>query len=89
MQVTRRDIADAAASNGLCGAALCVHSSLSSFGHVVGGARAVVYGLLDAGCTVMVPAFSYNFAVAAAAGPDAARATHGAIVDDGELRRGL
>ena len=64
MQVTRQDIADAAAANGLSGAALCVHSSLSSFGHVVGGARAVVDGLLDAGCTVMVPAFAYTFAAA-------------------------
>lgn len=64
MQVTRQDIAAAAVANGLAGAALCVHSSLSSFGRVAGGARAVVDGLLDAGCTVMVPAFTYDFAVA-------------------------
>ena len=64
MQVTRQDIADAAAANGLSGAALCVHSSLSSFGRVAGGARAVVDGLLDSGCTVLVPAFVYNFVVA-------------------------
>ena len=64
MRVTRQDIADAVAANGLSDAALCVHSSLSSFGRVVGGACAVVDGLLDAGCTVLVPAFVYNFAVA-------------------------
>ena len=62
MQVTQQDIADAATDNGLFGAALCVHSSLSSFGHVSGGARAVVDGMLDAGCTVMAPAFCYTFA---------------------------
>ena len=85
MQVTRRDIADAAAANGLCGAALCVHSSLSSFGRVVGGARAVVDGLLDAGCTVMVPAFSYDFAVTQPPGRKLHRNAWGDR-DDGELR---
>ena len=65
MQVTRQDIADAAAANGLSGAALCVHSSLSSFGRVAGGARAVVDGLLDSGCTVLGPGVrTYNFVVA-------------------------
>ena len=62
MQVTQQDIADAATDNGLFGAALCVHSSLSSFGHVSGGARAVVDGMQDAGCTVMAPAFCYTLA---------------------------
>ena len=60
--VTQQNITRAAVACGLRGAVLCVHSSLSSFGHVVGGARAVVDGLLDADCTVMVPAFSYSFA---------------------------
>ena len=64
MQVARPVITDAAITNGLVGAALCVHSSLSSFGYVSGGARSVVDGLLDAGCTVMAPAFSYTFAAA-------------------------
>ncbi len=62
MQVTQQDIADAVVANGLAGAPLCVHSSLSSFGCVAGGARAVIDGLLDAGCTVMVPAFTQTFA---------------------------
>ena len=74
MQVTQQDIADAATDNGLFGAALCVHSSLSSFGHVSGGACAVVDGMLDAGCTVMAPAFCYTFA---AVGPMAGKLTAG------------
>lgn len=48
---------------GLTGRCLCVHSSLRSFGHVEGGPETVVGALLDEGCTVMVPAFSYAFAV--------------------------
>ena len=83
MRVIRRDIAGAAAANGLAGAALCVHSSLSSFGQVVGGARAVVDGLLDAGCTVMVPAFTYDFAVAQPPGRVLRRNAWGDRDDDG------
>lgn len=41
-------------------AVLCVHSSLRSFGRVEGGPAAVVDGLLDAGCTVLVPTFSWD-----------------------------
>ena len=84
MRVTRRDVASAAAANGLSGAALCVHSSLRSFGHVVGGARAIVDGLLDASCTVMVPAFTYDFAVAQPPGRSLLRNAWGDR-DDGAL----
>ena len=83
MRVTRHDIADAAAAHGLSAAALCVHSSLSSFGRAVGGARAVVDGLLDAGCTVMVPAFTYDFAVAQPPGRKLSRNAWGDRDDDG------
>ena len=83
MRVTRQDIADAAAANGLVGAVLCVHSSLSSFGRVDGGARAVVDGLLEAGCTVMVPAFSYDFSVAPPPGRALARNAWGDRDNDG------
>ena len=83
MRVTRRDIADAAAANGLSDGALCVHSSLSSFGRVAGGARAVVDGLLDAGCTVMVPAFTYDFAVAQPPGRELSRNAWGDRDDEG------
>ncbi len=83
MPVTRQDISGAAAANGLAGAALCVHSSLGSFGRVVGGARAVVVGLLDAGCTVMVPAFTYDLAVAQPPGRALLRNAWGDRDDDG------
>jgi aminoglycoside 3-N-acetyltransferase len=63
VSVTTDDIRAAVRRLGLSGRALCVHSSLRSFGHVEGGARAVVDGLLAEGCTVLVPTFSYDFSV--------------------------
>lgn len=56
--VTRSEIAAAARNAGLEGLPIEVHSSLSSFGTVEGGAPAVVEGLLDASTTVVVPTFS-------------------------------
>jgi len=47
----------------LSGLPVCVHASLRSFGWVDGGAPAVVKGLLEEGCTVLVPTFSWTFAV--------------------------
>jgi aminoglycoside N3'-acetyltransferase len=44
---------------GLSGLPLCVHSSLRSFGWVDGGPSTVVAGLLDEGCTVLVPTFTF------------------------------
>jgi aminoglycoside 3-N-acetyltransferase len=58
--VGARDVAAAARRLGLAEAPICVHSSLRSFGPVEGGADAVIDGLLAAGCTVMVPTFSYG-----------------------------
>lgn len=54
----RGEIARAARGLGLSGRAICVHASLSSFGHVRGGARAVLDGLLDVGATVLAPTFT-------------------------------
>ena len=48
----------------LPGRPLCVHASLRSFGRVDGGAGAVIDGLLDEGCTVMVATHSSEYAVA-------------------------
>ena len=42
----------------LAGLPLVVHSSLSSFGHVEGGASTVVDSMLAEGCTVVVPTFT-------------------------------
>jgi aminoglycoside N3'-acetyltransferase len=61
--VSIRDISEAVRQLGLSRQPLCVHSSLRSFGWVEGGASAVLDGLLSEGCTVMVPAFSWTFAV--------------------------
>ncbi len=61
MIVTSRDIREAIRDLDLSGNPLCVHSSLSSFGWVAGGASAVVDGLLAERCTLLVPTFSYMF----------------------------
>ena len=61
--IAKEDIRQAISDLGLAGQPLCVHSSLRSFGHVDGGADAVLQGLLAECCTVMAPTFSYNFAV--------------------------
>ena len=42
---------------------LMVHSSLSSFGPIRGGAQAVLGGLLEGGGTILVPSFSSTFGV--------------------------
>jgi len=63
MAVQGDDIRQAVRDLGLAARPLCVHASLRSFGSVEGGARAVVDGLLAEGCTVLVPTFSWGFAV--------------------------
>jgi aminoglycoside N3'-acetyltransferase len=62
-EVTLERIRGGARAAGLAGRPLCVHASLRSFGRVRGGAATVVEGLLAEGCTVLVPTFSYVFAV--------------------------
>lgn len=59
MAVTRIDIARGIEELRLIGLPVCIHSSLKSFGHVEGGADAVVDAFLDARCTVVVPTFDY------------------------------
>jgi aminoglycoside N3'-acetyltransferase len=61
--VTMRHVSEGARAAGMSGRPICVHASLRSFGWVEGGASAVVDGLLAEGCTVMVPTFSWTFAV--------------------------
>ncbi|MBN2389677.1 MAG: AAC(3) family N-acetyltransferase [Anaerolineae bacterium] len=60
MSVTLEDIRTAVTQMDLAEQPLCVHASLRSFGHVQDGAQTVVEGLLQQGCTVMVPTHSYN-----------------------------
>lgn len=64
MIVTGQDVRKALRGLGLPGRAVCLHSSLRSFGHVVGGAVAVIRAFLDEGCTLLVPTFSSAFEVA-------------------------
>jgi aminoglycoside N3'-acetyltransferase len=61
--VTVEDIRHATRAAGLSEKPVCVHASLRSFGHVEGGAETVVRGLLEEGCTVLVPTFSLTFSV--------------------------
>jgi len=60
MPVTVNDIHTVVAKMELAGHPLCVHASLRSFGHVQGGARTIVEGLLQQSCTIMVPTHSYS-----------------------------
>jgi len=62
--VGQEAIARGAVALGLGGRPLCLHVSMRSFEHLERGAQTVVDGLLDAGCTVMVPSFSHQFEVA-------------------------
>lgn len=48
---------------------MIVHSSLSSFGHVVGGAKAVVDALLSVFGRVMAPTFTYKTMIVPEKGP--------------------
>ena len=62
--VTQSEIQAAIQRLALTGQAVCVHSSLRSFGQVTGGAVTVVQAFLDEGCTLLVPTYSYDFAIA-------------------------
>mgnify|MGYP000091252874 CR=1 FL=1 len=65
LELTTQHTLQAALHNrNLAGQAVCVHSSLRSFGRVEGGAPSVVAAFLAEGCTLLVPTFSYTFAVA-------------------------
>src|SRR5439155_25421802 len=61
--VTSGDLVAGIRRLGLPGRAVCMHSSLRSLGHVVGGAYAVVDAFLAESCTLLVPSFSFRFLV--------------------------
>jgi aminoglycoside 3-N-acetyltransferase len=61
--VTGETIRSAARSLGLSNRIICIHSSLRSFGPVWDGADTIIDALLAEGCTVLVPTFSWDFAV--------------------------
>ncbi len=58
--VTKEEICQAIAELGLSNRVICLHSSLKSFGHIEGGAPAIINGFLERGCTVFVPTFYYD-----------------------------
>jgi aminoglycoside N3'-acetyltransferase len=61
--VTQRDIQHALRLLNLPDQAVCVHASLRSLGYIAGGAPSVVRAFLHERCTLLVPAFSWSFAV--------------------------
>lgn len=58
--VTYEELKQVIGQAGLANAAICLHSSLKSFGYVEGGADAVIQAWLDSGCTLVVPTFTYE-----------------------------
>ncbi|MBN2084793.1 MAG: AAC(3) family N-acetyltransferase [Anaerolineales bacterium] len=60
MALAQAEILEAVNRSGLSGRAICLHSSLRSFGLVEGGADAVIGAFLSAGCTLIVPTFFYD-----------------------------
>jgi aminoglycoside N3'-acetyltransferase len=64
MLVTQQDIQNAISRLNLSEQVVCLHSSLRSFGRVAAGSMGVIQAFLDEGCTILVPTFSSNFAIA-------------------------
>ena len=65
MNVSKDDLVRAIRRLGLSGRPVCVHSSLRSFGHVEGGADAIVDAFHHEAATLLVPSFSWAFSVPA------------------------
>ncbi len=42
---------------------VCLHASFSSFGPVQGGPATAIDAFLEAGCTILVPTFSFDFSI--------------------------
>ena len=72
MTLGQADIRKAVDRSDLPGRVVCLHSSLKSFGTVDGGADAVIDAFLEAGCTLIVPTFTYFCQIPPPAGWSAA-----------------
>jgi aminoglycoside 3-N-acetyltransferase len=68
MPLAQARILEAVGKSGLSNRVVCLHSSLKSFGRVEGGADAVIDAFLEAGCTLIVPTFTYACQVPAPPG---------------------
>ncbi len=73
VSVSTAELAKAVRHLGLSGRPVCVHCSLRSFGHVDGGAGAIVDVFLDEAATILVPSFSWSFSVVPPRGDRPAR----------------
>jgi aminoglycoside 3-N-acetyltransferase len=60
LSVTTDDIMDGLRQVGVDGKRVIVHTALSAFGHVLGGAEAVVIALSQVAETVIVPTFTFS-----------------------------
>jgi aminoglycoside 3-N-acetyltransferase len=58
--ITYADLIQAIDAAGLRQGVIALHSSLKSFGHLEGGPETLVRAFLDAGCTLVVPTFTYS-----------------------------
>ena len=58
-----KDITEAIYKYGLSGKNICVHSSLKSFGGLEGGQQMIIDAFIEKDCTLMVPTFTYMYAV--------------------------
>ncbi len=63
MRVNRANILKAIDHLNIESRAVCIHSSLKSFGFVEGGAKTIIDAFLDRGYTILVPTFSYDYCI--------------------------
>src|SRR4051812_39099290 len=61
--VTQHDVHVALRTLGLAGVPVCIHAAFRSFGAVAGGTASLIAAFLEAECTILVPTFSWSFAV--------------------------
>ena len=57
------DLKAALTDNNLSGKAICVHSSIKSFGGIKNGPQTIIDAFLGENCTLLVPSFSWNYHV--------------------------
>lgn len=57
---TYAQLVEAIRAGGLENGVVCLHSSLKSFGFLEGGPDALLRAFIDCGCTLLVPAFTYE-----------------------------
>lgn len=83
IQVGYRDIVRGLRNVGLNQKSIVVvHSSLSSFGHVTGGAETVVGALMAVCNTIVMPAFTYQTMITPEAGPELNGLNYGVAADN-------